>query len=302
MAKILVTDGIDENAADELRKNGHEVIEQFYATEELKEHIKNFDAIIVRSATKITREIIDRAVETRRLKLIIRGGVGIDNIDAKYAELNHIQVVSTPKASSRAVAELTIGHMLALARYIYISNVTMRNGLWEKKKYVGTELFGKTLGLIGLGRIAVETAKIAKALGMNVIYYTRSGRKENYPEYDYVPLEELLRTSDFISLHIPYDRQSGACIGPKQFEIMKNGVYLINCARGGVVDEEALLTALDTGKVAAAALDVYSQEPVRDERIFQHERISLTPHIGASTMEAQTNIGKEIVDFIQSCL
>ena len=302
MARILVTDGIEKNAADELRKAGHEVIERFYPPQELKEEIKDFDAIIVRSATKVTKETIDGALETKRLKLIIRGGVGIDNIDAEYAAANHIRVANTPNASSRAVAELTVGHMLALSRSIFIANVTMRNGQWEKKKYMGMELLNKTLGLIGFGRIALETARIAKALGMNVIYTTRSGRKENYPEYTYVPLEELLRTSDFISLHIPFDSTAGACIGPEQFKIMKDGAYLINCARGGVVDEDALLDALDSGKVAAAALDVYCQEPARNERIYKHERISLTPHIGASTIEAQENIGKEIVEIVKNCL
>jgi len=302
MSRILVTDGIEKSAANELRNMGHEVVEQFFAPEELKEQIKNFDAIVVRSATKVTKEIIDGALETKRLKLIIRGGVGIDNINAEYAEKNNIQVRNTPNASSRAVAELTIGHMLALSRYIYISNVTMRNGQWEKKKYTGTQLFGKTLGLIGFGRIAVETAKMAKALGMNVIYYSRSGKKAAYPEFEYAPFDELLKTSDFISLHIPYESSAGATIGQKEFEMMKDGVYLINCARGGVVDEDALLTALDSGKVAAAALDVYCEEPAKGEKICKHDRVSLTPHIGGSTVEAQENIGKEIVEIIKSSL
>jgi len=302
MSKILITDGIEKSAACELKNMGHEITEQFFPPEELKEKIKSFDAVIVRSATKVTKEIIDSALETKQLKLIIRAGVGVDNIDVSYAKTNGIKVANTPSASSRAVAELAIGHMLALSRYIYISNVTMRNGQWEKKKYKGTEVYGKTLGLIGFGRIAVETAKIAQALGMNVVYYTRSGKKENHPEFPYVSLEELLKVSDYISLHIPCDKEAGAFLGSKQFEMMKDGVFLINCARGGVVDEEALLNALDSGKVAAAALDVFSQEPAKDERIYKHDRISLTPHIGASTVEAQAKIGKEIVSIIKSSL
>ena len=302
MAKILITDGIEKSAAEALKNLGHEIVEKFYAADELKEQIKNFDAVVVRSATKITREVIDGALETKRLKLIIRGGVGVDNIDVKYASANGISVANTPNASSLAVAELAIGHMFALARYIYISNVTMRNGQWNKKNYEGIELSGKTLGLIGFGRIARETAKIAKALGMKVIYNTRSGKKEGYTDFEYVTMEELLRKSDFISLHIPYDKEKGPVLGTKEFEMMKDGVYLINCARGGVVSEEALLEALDSGKVAAAALDVFEQEPTKNEKLYTHSKVSLTPHIGASTIEAQEKIGKEIVEIIKNKL
>ncbi len=302
MAKILVTDGIEKSAADELKKMGHVIVEQFYAPDELKEQVKGFDAMVVRSATKVTKEVIDGAMETKRLKLIIRGGVGVDNIDVAYAMENGINVANTPNASSRAVAELAIGHMFALARYIYISNVSMRDGKWDKKRYEGIELSGKTLGLIGFGRIARETAKIAKAIGMKVIYNTRSGKKEDCDEFDFVPMEELLAKSDFISLHIPYDKKQGTLIGPKEFEKMKKGVFLVNCARGGVVDEDALLAALDSGKVAAAALDVFEQEPTANERLCRNSKVCLTPHIGASTIEAQERIGKEIVDIIKNRL
>jgi len=302
MARILVSDGIEKSAAEELRKMGHEIVEQHYSPEELKEQVKDFDVMIVRSATKVTKEIIDGALETKRLKLIIRGGVGVDNIDVPYAMENGIAVSNTPNASSLAVAELTIGHMFALARYIYISNVTMRDGKWEKKKYEGIELAGKTLGLIGFGRIARETAKLAKAIGMKVIYNARSGRKEGCDEFEYAPLDELLARSDFISLHIPYDKEQGTLIGPKEFEKMKDGVFIVNCARGGVLDEEALLAALDSGKVAAAALDVYEQEPTPNTRLCTHSKVCVTPHIGASTAEAQERIGKEIVEIIKTRL
>ncbi|HWQ78723.1 MAG TPA: D-2-hydroxyacid dehydrogenase [Anaerovoracaceae bacterium] len=302
MAKILVTDGIEKSAAEELTNMGHSIVEQFYTPDELRVQVKDFDAVIVRSATKVTKEVIDGALETGRLKLIIRGGVGVDNIDVPYAEANGIAVANTPNASSLAVAELAIGHMFALARYIYISNVSMRDGKWDKKKYEGIELSGKTLGLIGFGRIARETAKLAKAIGMKVIYNTRSGRKEGYDEFDYVPLEELLGKSDFISLHIPYDKKQGTLIGPGEFEKMKKGVFLVNCARGGVLDEEALLAALDSGRVAAAALDVYEQEPTPNVKLYTHGNVCLTPHIGASTIEAQERIGKEIVEIIKTRL
>lgn len=302
MARILITDGIDKSATEELKKMGHEIVEKFYTPEELAVQIKNFDAVIVRSATKITKDIIDGALETKRLKVVIRGGVGVDNIDVQYAKANGITVANTPNASSLAVAELAIGHMFALARYTYISNVSMRNGKWDKKNYEGIELSGKTLGLIGFGRIAQETAKIAKAIGMKVIYNTRSGKKDGFDGFEFVTLEEILKRSDFISLHIPFDKEKGTLIGAKEFEMMKDGVYLINCARGGVVSEEALLEALDSGKVAAAALDVFEQEPTKNERLYTHSKVSLTPHIGASTMEAQEKIGKEIVEIIKNQL
>lgn len=300
MARILVTDGMDKNAVNKLKELGHEVVEQFYEADELKEEIKEFDCIIVRSATKVREPIIDAALETKKLKLIIRAGVGVDNIDVNYAMERGITVNNTPNASSQSVAELAIGHMFALARHIHISNVTMRNGEWNKKAYKGIELSGKTLGLIGFGRIAIETAKRAKALGMNVIYNTRSGKKEGYDEYRYVDMDELLKVSDFISLHIPYIKENGPTLSTDEFEKMKKGVYIINCARGGVVDEEALLEALDSGKVAAAALDVFEEEPTKNERILKHDRISLTPHIGASTKEAQARIGEEIVSIIKN--
>jgi D-3-phosphoglycerate dehydrogenase len=298
MAKILVTDGIDKNAAAALREQGHEVVEQFYPPEELPAQAGNFDVMVVRSATKVTAEVLDSASEAGNLFLVIRGGVGVDNIDVPHAKELGIIVRNTPAASSNAVAELAIGHMFALARYIYISNVTMRAGAWEKKSYTGRELQGKTLGLIGFGRIARETARIARGIGMNVIYNSRSGPKAEYAEFEYKPMDELLASADFISLHVPADKGNGALIGADEFAKMKDGVYLINCARGGVVDEDALLGALDSGKVAAAALDVFASEPAKDERILKHDRISLTPHIGASTKEAQQKIGAEVVNII----
>ncbi len=300
MARILVADGMDKKAAQTLKNMGHELVEQHYEIEELKEQIKSFDAIIVRSATKVREELIDAALETKQLKLVIRAGVGVDNIDVAYAMERGIQVNNTPNASSASVAELAIGHMFALARYLHISNVTMRNGEWNKKAYKGIELAGKTLGLIGFGRIARETAKRAHALGMKVIYTNRSGAKEGYSDYKYVSMEDLLKESDFISLHIPFNKELGATISKKEFEMMKNGVYLVNCARGGVVDEAALLEALDSGKLAAAAIDVFEKEPTNNENLYTHENVSLTPHIGASTKEAQARIGEEIVDIIKN--
>lgn len=300
MTRILVTDGIDEGAAFALKNKGYEIVEQYFSPVELKEEVKDFDAIIVRSATKVTKDIIDASQKTKRLRQIVRGGVGVDNIDVQYAIKKGIAVDNTPKASSLSVAELAIGHMFALARNIYISNVSMRNGLWEKKKYKGVELAGKTLGLIGFGRIAKETARLAEALGMDVIYNTRSGEKDGYNQYEFVLMEELFKRSDIISLHIPCDKSKGPVIGEKEFEWMKKGAFLINCARGELVDGDALLAALDSGKVAAAALDVFENEPPKNKRLYTHDRVSLTPHIGGSTIEAQKKIGQEIVEIILS--
>lgn len=298
MTRILVTDGIEQSAATALQEKGFQITEKSCTPEELKDEIRGYDAIIIRSATKLTQEVIDAAKQAGQLSLIVRGGVGVDNIDVACACQNGITVRNTPCASSLAVAELTIGHIFALARKMYSANMSMHAGRWEKKKLEGIEVAGKTLGLIGFGHIAREVARLAAAIGMKVIYFTRSGKKEGYDQFEYVSLDELLKRSDFISLHIPYDKQAGALIGEKEFALMKDGVYLVNCARGGVVKEDALLDALDSGKVAAAAVDVFEQEPTRNERLFTHEKVCLTPHIGASTEEAQQKIGAEIVDIV----
>lgn len=299
MLKILVTDGMDKGAVQTLKGLGHEVIEQFFEPEELKEQVKNFNVIIVRSATKVRKEIIDSALQTGNLKLIIRGGVGVDNIDVTYAESKGIKVRNTPKASSSAVAELTLGHMFCLARFIGIANVTMREGKWNKKQYKGIELSGKTLGLIGFGRIGRELAKKAKALEMKVIYNDILGPAKDCPEYSFVSLDELLADSDFISLHVPGNKDKSPVISKAEFTKMKDGAFLINCARGSVVDEAALLEALNSGKIAGAGIDVFPEEPPQNLELIRHEKISVTPHIGASTKEAQKRIGAEIVSIIK---
>lgn len=299
MFRILVTDGMDKNGVKELKASGFEVVEKFYAPEELGEALKNFNCVVVRSATKVRESIIDKALETGNLKLIIRGGVGVDNIDVKYAESKGIAVRNTPNASSASVAELAIAHMFAAARFLGASNATMRNGEWNKKQYKGIELGGKTLGLIGFGRIAKETAKRAEALGMKVLYNKRSGKETGFDQYEYCELEDLLKKSDFVSLHIPFDKTKGAVIGEKQFEIMKDGAFLINLARGGVVCEKALLNALNSGKVKGAGIDVFEEEPTKNTELINHPNVSVTPHVGASTKEAQTRIGEEIVSIIK---
>lgn len=297
MLRILIADGMEKAALEKLKNMKFEVVEKYYEPEELLEQIKNFDVLVVRSATKVRKPVIDAACETGKLKLIIRGGVGVDNIDVDYAKARGIIVRNTPNASSASVAELVIGHMFNLARFIHNSNVTMRQGKWNKKAYEGIEIFGKTLGVIGFGRIGRETAKKAKALGMKVIYTDIAGSIKEFGEYKYCSMDELLAAADFISLHVPYNGER-AVIGREEIERMKDGAYIINCARGGVVDEEALIEALDSNKLSGAAMDVFVEEPAKNSPLCNHDKVSCTPHIGASTMEAQERIGEEIVDII----
>ncbi len=297
MARILASDGMDKSAVAKLEELGYEVVEQFYEPDELAQQLKEFDALVVRSATKVREPIIDVAAEAGRLKLVIRGGVGVDNIDVAYAQSKGIHVTNTPNASSDAVAELAIGHMFCLSRFIHIANVTMREGKWEKKAYAGgIELAGKTLGLIGCGRIGRSVGKKALALGMDVIYYDPVGPLPENEPLRCVSLEEVLSNSDFISLHVP--KSDKPILGADEFAKVKDGVRIVNTARGGLVDEDALIVALDNGKVAAAALDVFAEEPSKNEKVLKHPKISLTPHIGASTKEAQERIGSEIVAII----
>lgn len=300
MIRILAADGMEASAIRTLEESGFEVVNEHYELPELMEKIKEFDVVVVRSATKIREPLIDEALKTGRLKLVIRGGVGVDNIDVKYAEDKGISVRNTPNASSASVAELAIGHMFNIARHIHSANVTMREGKWNKKHYEGIELSGKTLGLIGFGRIAKEVAKRADALGMKVIYTNRSGHKPENDPFRYVTMEELYKEADFISLHMPKLADRPYLIGKEEIERMKDGVYLVNTARGGLIDEEALCDALDRGKVTAAAVDVFKEEPTKNERIYTHEKISLTPHTGASTVEAQLRIGEEIISIIKT--
>lgn len=297
MLKILANDGMDQSAVEALQAQGHEVIMGYFEGQALVEKLKEVHVLVVRSKTKVREALIDQ-VTNGTLKLVIRAGVGIDNIDFKYAESKGIAVRNTPNSSSASVAELTIGHMFTLARHLHMANVTMRKGEWNKNDYAGIELGGKTLGLIGFGRIARETAKRAFALGMSVVYYDLMGQADDMDDYTYMAFDDVLKNADFLSLHIPFNKATGATISDAQFELMKEGSYLINCARGGVVDEAALLSALDSGKIAAAALDVFEEEPTKNEAIYTHDRISLTPHIGASTAEAQERIGLETIEVI----
>ena len=255
--RILITDGMDKRAIAELKNKGHEVVEQFYSPEELGEALRDFDAVVIRSATKIRKAQLDIAKDSR-LKLIVRGGVGVDNIDVADAEAMGITVRNTPNASSNAVAELAIGLMFSCARYISIAGHTMRQNKWEKKAYgKGFELCGKTLGVIGYGRIGKRIGDIAQAIGMKVIAYQRHPK----PEYEsdtmrFAPLDELLANADIIALSTP--SLGAPIINAENIEKMKDGVVIINTSRGANVDEDALLAALNSGKVRAAGLDVWA--------------------------------------------
>lgn len=296
MYKILVSDGLQENAINKLVELGFEVTNEHYGKEILGAKLKEFDALVIRSETKVTKEIIEKA-EGGKLKLIIRAGVGIDNIDVPAATKKGINVRNTPNSSSDSVAELALAHMFAVARFVGTSNYTMRNGEWNKKKYEGIEISGRTLGIVGIGRIGRSLATKATALGMKVVYTDLFGKQDDL-NYEFLELNELLKVSDFISLHVPYDKEKGSLIKKKELDLMKNGTYIINCARGKVVDEVALLEALNSGKIAGAGIDVFEIEPNTNDALVNHPRVSCTPHIGASTMEAQDRIGEEVVSVI----
>ena len=297
MIRVLTNDGLEEAAIEALQGLGAEVVNEHIEQAVLGEKLKDFDAIVIRSATKLTADTF-AAEKDGNLKLAIRAGVGIDNIDIPAGEAIGVTVKNTPAASSDSVAELALAHMFSLARFVGVSNVTMRNGEWNKKKYQGTEINGKTLGIVGIGRIGQSLAKKATALGMTVVYTDLFGKNDKL-EYEFLSLEELLKVSDFISLHVPYDKNAGALIGKKELEMMKNTAYLIDCARGKVVEEAALLEAINNGIIAGAGLDVFEDEPTKNTTLVNHPKVSVTPHIGAATDEAQTRIGEEVVSIIK---
>ena len=296
MLRILLNDGLDKKAISNLEMLGCYVDTNHYDIEDLKEKIKEVDCIVIRSATKIRRELIDEAIKGGNLKLIIRGGVGLDNIDVQYAEQNGIKVRNTPNASSSSVAEIILAHMFSLARFLNQSNITMKDGLWKKKEYVGVELEGKTLGIIGMGRIGSELAKKCISLGMKIIYFDLMDIKNIDNNYRKVEFDELLRESDFISINISGTK---SIIGSEELKKVKKGVFIINTSRGKALDEEAIITSLNDGTLGGVGLDVFLEEPSKNLELIKHPKVSLTPHIGASTKEAQMKIGEEVINIIK---
>ena len=296
MLRILLNDGLDKKAISNLELLGFDVDTNHYDIEDLKEKIKEVDCIVIRSATKIRRELIDEAIKGGKLKLIIRGGVGLDNIDVQYAEQNGIKVRNTPNASSSSVAEIILAHMFSLARFLNQSNIPMKDGLWKKKDYVGVELEGKTLGIIGMGRIGSELAKKCISLGMKIIYFDLMDIKNIDNNYRKVEFDELLRKSDFISINISGTK---SIIGSEELKKVKKGVFIINTSRGKALDEDAIITSLNDGTLGGVGLDVFLEEPSKNLELINHPKVSLTPHIGASTKEAQMKIGEEVINIIK---
>lgn len=288
--KILVTDPISETAVKIMRGEGVEVdLKYDFPKEKIGEIIDNYDGIIVRSATQLKKETLEN---TKKLKLIIRGGVGLDNIDVKKAEEKGITVLNTPEASTLAVAELTIGFLLALSRFIPQATASLKAGKWEKKKFEGKEIYGKTLGIIGMGRIGKEVAKRAKTLGMRILGFDPLVKEGEGVEM--VDLGQLVKNSDYITLHTPLTEETRRMLNKELIEEMKSGVFIINCARGGLIDEEALYQALKSGKVRGAAFDVFEIEPPQNNKLLELENFIATPHLGGSTLEAQERIGVEV--------
>ena len=287
--KILVTDKMADEAL-ELMKKKHELVFSEFEPEGLLNEIEKYDAILVRSRTKVTKDVIEKG---KNLKVIGRAGVGVDNIDVKKATEKRIPVVNAPGGATISVAELTFAHMLSLARNLCKSDRTMKNGLWEKKKLKGAEIYGKTLGLVGSGRIGAEVGKRAKAFGMKILVYDPYLSKESAEEqgFELIELDYLLKNSDFISMHTPLTDETRKMISTNEFEKMKNTAFIINCARGGVIDESALYNALKEGKIKGAALDVYENEPPKNSPLLTLDNIVFTPHLGASTSEAQIRAG-----------
>ena len=294
--KILITDHISEEGIRKLREFGDVEIQVGVSEEELKARIAGYDALIVRSGTKVTREVIEAGT---RLKVIGRAGVGVDNIDVDSATERGIMVVNAPGANTISAAEHTIGMLLSLSRKIPAANQSLKSGEWSRKKYMGVEVNGKVLGIIGLGRVGGEVAKRAKGLGMRVVAYDPFISQEKAGELgvSLMGFSEVLSISDFITIHTPLMKDTYHLIGKDEFEKMKEGVRIINCARGGIIDENALVEAIKSGKVAGAALDVFEQEPPpMDSDLLKLDSVIVTPHLGASTEEAQRAAAIVIAD------
>jgi D-3-phosphoglycerate dehydrogenase len=316
MKNVLANDGISNSGKIALEKNGFNVSTTTVAQDQLINYInkEKISVILVRSATTVRKDLIDKCPD---LKIIGRGGVGMDNIDVEYARSKGIHVINTPAASSASVAELVFAHLYSGVRFLHESNRTMplegdNNFKGLKKSYAkGIELRGKTIGIIGFGRIGRETAKIALGVGMNVLVYDKSkedidltlsfsGNKTLNFEIKISKLNDVLKNSDFISLHVP--AQKSFVIDKKEFDLMKDGAGLINAARGGVLNEVELVSALDSGKLSFAGLDTFENEPKPAVQLLMHPKISLTPHIGAATNEAQDRIGLELAEQISDIL
>lgn len=297
MAKILVTTDLEQEYVDEIVAKGHAVINTKVNEEELRNLIKEVDCIVIDYDTKVKKDMIDEALTTGRLNLIIRAGEALENIDIAYAKEKGIRVFHTPGATTNAVAEMVVGELIAVSRLTHLTNIDLRKGKWERLIYNGMEISGKTLGLIGFGRIARAVAEKAKALGMRVIYYDKYNTTELYG-YTPVNMDKLLEESDFISVHIPNTLENYNAIDERTFRLMKEGVIFINYSSGDVMDEESFLDAISNGTIRGASLDVFKDEPIRDVRLISNRKIFVSPHIGSLTSEAKERISEQVVKYI----
>jgi len=299
--KILLTDGLEQNGQEILRAAAQVDNRAGISADDLLKVVADYDALIVRGRTKVTAAVFDAAT---RLKVVGRAGVGVDNIDLNAAKAHNVIVVNSPTATTIAVAELTLGLMLAVVREIPRADATMKAGQWIKKELEGRELWRKTLGVIGFGRIGTEVARRAKAFDMEIIAYDPLLPAEaiRLRGGEPVSLEDLLARADIITLHVPLDENTRNLLNAEAFAKMKDGVYIICAARGGVIDEDALLQALNSGKVAGAGLDVFATEPPGATALVTHPKVVCTPHIGAQTVEAQTRAAEDIATEVLAAL
>jgi D-3-phosphoglycerate dehydrogenase len=299
--KILISDGLDGRGQSILRASADVDTRDSTSAEDLIKIVGNYDALVIRSQTRVTADVLTAA---SRLKVIGRSGVGVDNIDLEAAKKHNVTVVNAPTSTTVAVAELAFGLLLALARDIPRADASMKRGEWVKREFEGVELNGKTLGIIGFGRIGMEVGRRAAAFGMNVIIYDPNVSEHELVESNAEPvsLQDLFAWSDFISLHLPLNVQTRDLLGPMAFSQMKDKVRIVSTARGGIIDESALLDALKSGKVAGAALDVFEKEPPGLTELVAHPRVITTPHVGAQTSEAQARAAEDIANEVLSAL
>ena len=299
--KILIADSIAEEGIKFLRSNAQVDVKTKLSPEKLEAIIGEYDALIVRSQTKVRAEIIEAG---KKLKVIGRAGVGIDNIDVDAATRQGIVVVNAPTGNTVAAAEHTIALMLAMARNVPQANSHLKSGKWQREEMIGNELRNKILGIVGLGNVGSEVAKRAQAFEMRVVAHDPFVSKDyaGNLKVDLLSLDQLLREADFISLHVPLTATTKNLIGSKELEKLKTTARIINCARGGLIDEAAIVKAIRTGRIAGAAFDVFEKEPITDSPLFAEERIIVTPHLGASTIEAQASIARDIADEILAVL
>lgn len=299
--KILVSDSIAEEGIKILKREAEVDVSTKLPREELIKRIKDYDALVVRSATKVTRDVIEAG---ERLRVIGRAGVGVDNIDVDAATERGIIVLNAPEGNTIAAAEHTMGMMMALARNIPQANMSLKGKKWEKGKFMGVEIYDKVLGIIGLGRIGTEVAKRCQSFGMRILAYDPyiSEEKAKSLGVKLTTVDEIIKNADFITVHTPLTKETQNLIGAKEFEKIKKGVRMINCARGGIIDEEALYNALKSGKVAGAALDVFVKEPPLESPLLALDNVITTPHLGASTAEAQVNVAVGVAEQVLNAL